>query len=69
MLYQKAQCVTGGTTAEAVIKLLLAIDRKRGRFFLMERAAGRVIFARTLELDACVNQIDDIGAQKHFIDK
>ena len=67
--HQKADGAAVRAAAEAVIKLLLLADCKRGRLFLMERATGQVIFARFFQRHAGVNDIHDIHPVEEFIDK
>jgi len=58
-----------GTTAETVIKLLIAIYGKSGCFLMVERAARVIIFTLFLELYSGVDQIDDIDTSQQVIDK
>jgi hypothetical protein len=53
-----------GTTAKAMIKLLVGTDSKRRCFFVMEGAAGVQIFARFFERDARIDNIYDIDTSE-----
>src|SRR5690606_32036911 len=56
-------------TAKAIIKLLVGADGKRGRFFVMKRAAGGVIFAGFFQFYAAVYHVDHIDAGQQIINK
>ena len=68
-IHHKTQGISGGATAEAVIELFLRLYAEGGRFFLVKGAAGRVIFAGFAQLDAFVDDVDDIYPAKQVINK
>ena len=69
VIHDKTQRVAAGTAAKAVVKLPLGVYRERGCFFVMERAAGAVVFARFFEFYAPINDLDDIKAIQKVIEK
>lgn len=52
VVHDEAEGVAAGTTAEAVIELLVGADREGRGFFLVKRAAGGVVLAGFFQLDA-----------------
>src|SRR5690606_38879361 len=52
VVHDEAEGIAAGATAEAVVELLVRADAERGGLFLVERAAGRVVLAGFLQLDA-----------------
>ena len=61
--------VAAGTTAKAVVKLSLGVYRERGCFFVVERAAGAIVFACFFEFYAAINDLDDVKAIQQVIKK
>ncbi len=52
VVHDEAERVAAGAAAEAVVELLVRADGERGSLFLVERAAGAVVLAGFLQLDA-----------------
>ena len=53
-----------GPAAETVIELLVGADREGRRFFVVERAAGLVIFAALFERHVLVDHVHDVDARE-----
>ena len=60
VLHDEANGIAAGTAAEAVVKLLVRVDRERGGFFLVEGAQPLVIAAGALQLHPGINDFYDI---------
>mgnify|MGYP001819733759 CR=1 FL=1 len=54
---------------ETVIELLCRADVKRGGLFIVKRATGTELAARTLQGDTLIDQICDIGSRYQLVDK
>ncbi|MNQ42737.1 hypothetical protein D3C85_564450 [compost metagenome] len=69
MVHDEAEGVAAGAAAEAVIELLVGADAERRSLFLVERAAGSVIFAGLFQLQARADHIDDVGAVQKVVNE
>ena len=69
VVHDEAEGIAAGAAAEAVVELLVRADGERGGLFLVERAAGAVVLAGLLQLDARAHHIDDVGAVEQVIDE
>lgn len=69
VVHDEAERVAAGAAAEAVVELLVRADGERGSLFLVERAAGAVVLAGFLQLDARTHHLDDVGAVQQVIDE
>ena len=69
VFHQKANGGAVGTTTKAVIKLFSRAYCKRGGFFIMKRAASRIIRPCFFERNAFVNHVINIDAINKFLDK
>src|SRR5690606_37840515 len=58
VVHHEAQGVATGAAAEAVVELLVRADREGRGLFLVERAAGAVVLAGLLQLDARAHHFD-----------
>jgi hypothetical protein len=57
------------SAAKAMIKLLGRADGKARGFFIMERAAGRIIGAGFFKRHTSIHHIDNINAVQEFLNK
>lgn len=55
--------------AKTMIKLLGRADCETGGFFIMERAAGRIIGASFFERHTFIHHINNINAVQEFLNK
>ena len=62
IVHEEAECATGGTATEAVIKLLVLTNAERRGFFAVEGAAGHEILALFLQRHTRVDDINDVDA-------
>ena len=69
IVHDEPEGITARATAEAVIKLLLWVYRKRRRLFFVKRATSGIIFTGFFELYATVDHIDDVGPVKNLVNK
>jgi len=69
VVHDKAEGVAARAAAEAVVELLVGADAERRGLFLVERAAGGVVLARLLHLQARADYIDDVGAVQKVVNK
>ena len=69
VLHDETDGAAVGAAAEAMVELLGRADRKRGRLFRMERAAGRVVGAGLLQRDIALHHVDDVDAGQQFLDE
>ncbi|MOA40979.1 hypothetical protein D3C78_1629010 [compost metagenome] len=53
--------------AEAVVELLAGADGEGRRFFLVERAAGRVVLACLFQRDVTIHHVDDVDAGQQLV--
>ena len=68
-IHQKADGIAARAAAEAVVELLVRAYREGGRLFLMEGAAGAVVLAGLLQLDARSHHLDDVGAVEQVVNE
>ena len=68
-LHQEADGAAVGATAKTVVKLLGLADGKRRGFFVMKWATGLKIPASLGQRHPCIDQFDDVGTGKQFVDK
>jgi hypothetical protein len=64
VIHQEVDGVAFGTTAEAVIELLLTAYGERGGFLVMERTARVLVLTLLFQLNAGIDKIHDIRAGK-----
>ncbi|MNP25545.1 hypothetical protein D3C76_1183580 [compost metagenome] len=69
MVHDEAKGIAAGAAAEAVVELLVRADGEGGGLFLVERAAGAVVLAGLLQLDARTHHIENVGAVEQVIDE
>ncbi|MNP09559.1 hypothetical protein D3C76_1016710 [compost metagenome] len=69
VVHDEAEGIAASAAAEAVVELLVGADAERRRFLFMERAAGRVVLARFLHLQARADHVDDVGAVQEVVNK
>ncbi|MNN50659.1 hypothetical protein D3C81_1652550 [compost metagenome] len=69
VVHDEAEGVAAGAAAEAVVELLVRADAERGGLFVVERAAGAVVLAGLLQLDARTHHLDDVGAVEQVVDE
>jgi len=55
--------------AKTVVKLLRRADRERRRFFVVKRAASLELATGFFQRDARGDDLDDVGACDHLVDK
>ena len=67
VIHDEAERISACTAAEAVVELFLRVYGKRGGFFLMERATGRVILPGFFKLHAPIHDINDVGSIENLI--
>ena len=68
-LHQEADGAAVRATAKTVVKLFGLTDGKRRGFFVMEWATGLKVPARLGQRHPCIDQFDDVGTGKQFVDK
>ena len=56
-------------TPKAMIELFGFANGKRRRFFLVERAASRIVFAFFSDGGVGAHHVDDIGLRKQVLDE
>src|SRR5450759_2181431 len=69
MLHDKAYCCAMHTTTEAMVKLLGLTDGKRGRFFVMKRAASNVICTGFFKGHIALNDVHDVETIKQILNE
>ena len=69
VIHDEPQGIAPGTTAKAIVELPLRVDRERGGFFIMERTAGAVVFARFFKFYTTVNDLNNIESIQQVIKK
>ena len=66
-VHQKTNGITIGLATKAVVILLITIDVKRRRFFLMKRTAARIGASCFFQFHALTNQVDNISSIENLI--
>ncbi len=69
VLHEKADRGAVRAAAKTVIELLTRAHREGGGFFVVERAQGLELVARTSERQASLNDLDDVRACEQVLDK
>ena len=69
VIHDKAKRVAASATAEAIVELLIAINREGGSILVMERAACRVVFAGFLELHPPIHHLNDIDPVQKVVEE
>ncbi|MCW0450032.1 hypothetical protein NB706_002866 [Xanthomonas sacchari] len=69
VVHQEADRGAVRAAAEAVVELLGWRHRERGRAFVVERAARRVLLALALQRHARADHLDDVGACEQVVDE
>ena len=67
VIHHKTEGVTPSATAKAVVKLLVWIDRKRSGALIMKLATSGIIFTGFFELNASVDDLDNIEAIEQVV--
>ena len=69
VFHQESERRAVGAAAEAVIEALVRADGEGGRLLAVKRAAGLVLAARLLELDARADDLDDVRSLHQLVDE
>ena len=69
VLHEKADHRAMRAAAEAVIELLVGADPERGRFLVVEGAAGLEFAPRFLQRNPRADDLDDIRARDDLVDE
>jgi len=69
VLHEETDGAAMGAAAEAMVELLLATDSKGGGLLVVKGAACLIVLSRLAQVDAVVDEFDDVGASEQVVDE